>query len=450
MGKIFHFRGEETTLVGYLKDIYLILMLLFVLTGASMLIKGYEEPVVGAYTFLFFIGIPAIYWTPKVQEVLDFQNRGLNYLLYISQLIPVIGNVAFFSLLAVKWFEREPVYSIDLNWLKFEFGVDEGRETLEVDTDQDSDKELDLDTLQREDFNGFRGFPKDSLLYQTSWIRLFLILATFGLRALRAERWSEEEVDELVQNADETLSEQGLEGKEYHICSGTESNLLAISDEYHLLLLEIDPEEKDILPHKKINYHRVKDEEKHHSYVIYDREDEDKIEKLVFQTEKRKNSFIDDLGENLNEYGLYRYRQVWEDKETIEEIRRADTGLQNNFQHLSPFEFEEFVADLFNEMGYNARATSKSADYGVDVIAENGAERVAIQVKRHQPSNKVGAPTVQKTLGSRYKADADMTVIVTTSHFTGPAFEQARDAPIELWDKEKLHREVERHFIQID
>jgi len=320
----------------------------------------------------------------------------------------------------------------------------------ETEEDDNIDKSIpELDVLTKEDFKGLVGFPKDSLLYQTSWIRLFLIIGTLGLWALKAERWKQDEIDKLLENADKTLSDQGLEDKNYHLCSDSKNNLLAIPDQNKLLLLKISVEEKDVIPYKKIDFKDIREEQTHQTYKLTSKESNQTV-KLFFHLSDHKEKFLNDLEDEFNENGLYRYRKIWDDKETIEEMKRADIGLSNNFRNLTPYEFEEFVAKLFKKKGYQAYVTSGSADFGVDVIAEKNEERLAIQVKRYKESNKIGSPTIRKTLGSRYKADADKTLIVTTSYYTKPAFEQAENAPITLWDKKVLHAEVEKNFINLD
>lgn len=48
---------------------------------------------------------------------------------------------------------------------------------------------------------------------------------------------------------------------------------------------------------------------------------------------------------------------------------------------MTPEEYEHYVAQLFKEMGYETNVTSYSNDYGVDVFAFKGEEKIAIQVK---------------------------------------------------------------------
>ncbi len=51
---------------------------------------------------------------------------------------------------------------------------------------------------------------------------------------------------------------------------------------------------------------------------------------------------------------------------------------------MTPIEFENSVAEEYRAKGYEVRLTSKSYDYGVDVIAVNETESLAIQVKMYE------------------------------------------------------------------
>lgn len=147
--------------------------------------------------------------------------------------------------------------------------------------------------------------------------------------------------------------------------------------------------------------------------------------------------------------GYEKFEERYLKPEKVKEIKSTRIGLKNNFRDYSPYEFEKFIAELFERIGYETEVTSKSRDFGLDVIAKKADKTLGIQAKRYKENNTVGAQDIQNTLGSRYKAGADQTILVTTSKFTVAAEEQARGAPIELWDKEKLHEMVKAYFIEV-
>lgn len=59
---------------------------------------------------------------------------------------------------------------------------------------------------------------------------------------------------------------------------------------------------------------------------------------------------------------------------------------------MTPREFEQFVAQHYREKGYDVETTPYSGDYGVDVIAQKGEERIAIQVKMYGNSARKSKP----------------------------------------------------------
>jgi len=162
----------------------------------------------------------------------------------------------------------------------------------------------------------------------------------------------------------------------------------------------------------------------------------------MFEAKQKKRGlikFIDRLG-----------RERYGTPKQVKEWKAWDIDLKNRFQRLKPREFEELVANLFIKMGYNATLSQHVGDYGVDVLAEKGPDRIAIQVKRYAPDNKVGSPDVQKVLGSMFRYNANKAILITTSDFTEAAKEQARNAPIELWNYRILSEKIEKYLLAIE
>ena len=50
---------------------------------------------------------------------------------------------------------------------------------------------------------------------------------------------------------------------------------------------------------------------------------------------------------------------------------------------MKPREYEEYIRELFNKQGYTTRINSTSGDYGIDIFATKGREKIAIQVKMY-------------------------------------------------------------------
>lgn len=163
----------------------------------------------------------------------------------------------------------------------------------------------------------------------------------------------------------------------------------------------------------------------------------DRIKFLMEQKAKGLVCFVDRLG-----------RERWGSPEQVKEWKRVDMDMRNNFARLSPWQFEKLVAALLGEMGYQTQLTPKTADFGADIIAVKGGDRVVVQVKRYDYSSKVGNRPIQRLLGSMFKYKANKAIFVTTSDFTDYAYRQATGAPIELWNYNKLCKKIEEYILK--
>lgn len=94
------------------------------------------------------------------------------------------------------------------------------------------------------------------------------------------------------------------------------------------------------------------------------------------------------------------------------------------YDELTPYEFEEVVAELWEDKGYNITHKEKGADQGVDVKATKRGTSITIQVKQYnRDTNSIGSNTVRTVLGSAQHANTRRSMVVTTSRFTDPAKE---------------------------
>lgn len=103
-------------------------------------------------------------------------------------------------------------------------------------------------------------------------------------------------------------------------------------------------------------------------------------------------------------------------------------------------EFEWFVTYLFNQLGYKAERTKSSGDQGVDVIAQKGKTKIAIQAKHY--SKPVGTHAVQEVVGGAKCYLADKTMVVTNNVFTKQAKDIAKANNVILWDRYILQEKL--------
>ena len=116
-------------------------------------------------------------------------------------------------------------------------------------------------------------------------------------------------------------------------------------------------------------------------------------------------------------------------------VKRALRGLDGA-------QFEYFVADLWEEDGWETAVTQTSNDVGVDVEAvkrDTIEQKLVIQTKRYKEGNKIGRPKIQQYYSLKEQdARADAAVVVTTSSFTDSAENWARDHNVKLVDGDDL------------
>lgn len=114
---------------------------------------------------------------------------------------------------------------------------------------------------------------------------------------------------------------------------------------------------------------------------------------------------------------------------------------------MDPCGFEHFVADPWDERGYETTVSTASVDRGVDITAvrhEPYHHEELIQAKRHSEGNTVGSPAIQQYTGLKHQEHGvDTVIVVTTSSFTEQARDLAHQLNVELIDGESLCTMVE-------
>jgi len=91
---------------------------------------------------------------------------------------------------------------------------------------------------------------------------------------------------------------------------------------------------------------------------------------------------------------------------------------------LNPYKYEELVADLLKDMGYDIFLTPKSRDGGRDILAvikipPNKEILTIVECKQHSPKNKIGQAIVERFLFTIMRNDiSNRGLIATTSTFT--------------------------------
>jgi restriction system protein len=100
---------------------------------------------------------------------------------------------------------------------------------------------------------------------------------------------------------------------------------------------------------------------------------------------------------------------------------------------MNPKQFEELVCEHFRQKGYEAKTTSYSNDYGVDVFATKGKEKIAVQAKMYgSGTRKINRQMVMELHGAKDYFDCTKAVIATDGVLLPDAIEVAQKLNIDI------------------
>jgi len=97
---------------------------------------------------------------------------------------------------------------------------------------------------------------------------------------------------------------------------------------------------------------------------------------------------------------------------------------------LSPRKFEELLADLLSDMGWEVELTQQTRDGGKDILAylntDLGRFLCLVEAKHYRRDRKVGVELVRTLYGTLFDAQANSAMLVTSSSFSSDAREFQR------------------------
>lgn len=128
----------------------------------------------------------------------------------------------------------------------------------------------------------------------------------------------------------------------------------------------------------------------------------------------------------------------------IQEIKRYLAEHPEKLYNLNPRRFEELIADILKDFGFDTELTKATRDGGRDIYAyvRNAVTSflMFVECKRWASHRKVGINVVQRVHGAAKAGGAHKAMIVTTSFFTLPAQQERRkiEKEFDLVDYESL------------
>ena len=135
---------------------------------------------------------------------------------------------------------------------------------------------------------------------------------------------------------------------------------------------------------------------------------------------------------------------------------------------MKPGEYEEYVASLFQERGYKTVLTPLCNDWGIDVIATKGEEKIAIQAKMYgHTSRKVNRAAIMQLYGAMAYQDCTNAVLATNGEvlddavlvanklgikflFTGDPLLQTTPQVSKVEQKKDIAQEIINNFPSFD
>ena len=108
----------------------------------------------------------------------------------------------------------------------------------------------------------------------------------------------------------------------------------------------------------------------------------------------------------------------------------------SSLDNTSGREFELFIIDLFEKLGYSSTVTNRSKDNGCSMMFQQGEYRIAVQAKRSE--SELTFTSVQRALDSLKKYDAQLAIVITNNKFISSAKQLAKIKNVVLIDRKKL------------
>ena len=107
----------------------------------------------------------------------------------------------------------------------------------------------------------------------------------------------------------------------------------------------------------------------------------------------------------------------------------------SSLDNTSGREFELFIIDLFEKLGYSSTVTNRSKDNGCSMMFQQGEYRIAVQAKRSE--SELTFTSVQRALDSLKKYNAQLALVITNNKFIFSAKQLAKIKNITLIDRKK-------------
>ncbi len=122
----------------------------------------------------------------------------------------------------------------------------------------------------------------------------------------------------------------------------------------------------------------------------------------------------------------------------ISRISKAWLARSDSYFSMSPYKFEDAVARLFVEMGYEVHQTPYSNDGGKDAILLKDGKKYVVECKRYERERLTGRRDLQILVAAKHDVDANGAFFISTGRFARTAIEYAKENNITIYDGDHL------------
>ncbi len=134
---------------------------------------------------------------------------------------------------------------------------------------------------------------------------------------------------------------------------------------------------------------------------------------------------------------LFELREEKDEKPTSLIVTNIDDEIKKYFNKypeklydLNPRKFEELIASILKDLGFDVELTKATRDGGRDIIASIRTKVTTlltyVECKRYSPDNKIDVGLIREVIGVHAIHKPAKSIIVTTSFFTKDAIKEAK------------------------
>ena len=142
---------------------------------------------------------------------------------------------------------------------------------------------------------------------------------------------------------------------------------------------------------------------------------------------------------------VYFFEQIKLKKKSKEKVAVFN---MSQLDSLSGIDFENFLKDMFEKLGYNVQVTKASHDYGADLLVSKNGTLAIVQAKCY--SKTVGIKAIQEVVSAKCHYGATDAFVATNNFFSKDAEILALENGVKLIDRTVIEKMIAKYDIKIE